>query len=213
MAQDSIERIKLLRKTLGLTQNEFASRLGFTGANPAATVSNWESGKTQPTRLYNQISEVFNVSLNWLLTGEGDMFTTLPLGQISPISNSIKIENIFNEIQSIFIDSSIVPANSNSVRYCTLDCDTMSPTINSGDIIFIELNAPLQIDSTYLLNIDGTYTLRRLSMTCNGLTTLTCDNKIYEPITINMEIEKIKFFGRVIGVFRRFGNQPMAKST
>jgi len=39
--------IRTLRQTLGLTQEEFAHRLGIT----VATVNRWENGHNSPTRL------------------------------------------------------------------------------------------------------------------------------------------------------------------
>ena len=46
---DSMEsgRVKEIRQSLGLTQEEFAHQLGVT----LCTVSRWETGKTTPSRL------------------------------------------------------------------------------------------------------------------------------------------------------------------
>ena len=41
------DNIRNLRRTLGLTQEEFAHRLGIT----VATVNRWENGHNRPTRL------------------------------------------------------------------------------------------------------------------------------------------------------------------
>lgn len=41
------ENIRMLRHNLGLTQEEFAHRLGIT----VATVNRWENGHNSPTRL------------------------------------------------------------------------------------------------------------------------------------------------------------------
>lgn len=62
--------IKRLRKELGLTQSQFADALNIT----AATVSRIESGKAPLTdRMLHSISMEWNVSENWLRTGEGEM--------------------------------------------------------------------------------------------------------------------------------------------
>lgn len=65
------DRLKTLRKTLGLKQREIAERLGVsTGA-----IGLWESGVDPPgsARIY-QICKEFNVSESWLRTGAGEMF-------------------------------------------------------------------------------------------------------------------------------------------
>lgn len=69
------ERIKMVRKELKKTQLEFAAELFMT--NDA--ISNIERGLNPPSgRTIELISKTFNVSKEWLITGEGPMFM-LPL--------------------------------------------------------------------------------------------------------------------------------------
>ena len=59
--------IKDLRKKNNLTQSELASLLGVT----FQAVSKWENGKSIPDiLLLKQISEKFNVDLDYLLSGK-----------------------------------------------------------------------------------------------------------------------------------------------
>jgi transcriptional regulator with XRE-family HTH domain len=65
------ERIKELRKTLGLSQEAFAERLGLKGS----AVSHLESGRRNvTTQNINAICREFGVNEEWLRTGSGDMF-------------------------------------------------------------------------------------------------------------------------------------------
>lgn len=68
------ERIKELRKILGLTQTAFASSIGLTGA----AITRIEKGDRNPS---NQallgICREFNVNEAWLRTGVGDMFNPM----------------------------------------------------------------------------------------------------------------------------------------
>ena len=69
------ERIKELRKYLGLTQAEFGSRMNVKGS----TIANYELGRNEPAdHIVSLIVREFNVSEQWLRTGEGDMFVTRP---------------------------------------------------------------------------------------------------------------------------------------
>lgn len=62
------DRIKFIRGAL--TQKEFAARLGIT----AQAVINYERHGRVPSRtVLNKILNVYNVSPEWLLTGEGEM--------------------------------------------------------------------------------------------------------------------------------------------
>ena len=61
------ERIKQLRKEKGLTQSQLADLLGVTDK----AVSKWEVGETNPDiSLLPKISEIFNVTLDYLLVGK-----------------------------------------------------------------------------------------------------------------------------------------------
>ena len=65
------ERIKELRKSLGLTQLEFGEQVGV----KANTIGNYEIGLRTPSdAVIRAICREFNVNENWLRTGEGDMF-------------------------------------------------------------------------------------------------------------------------------------------
>ncbi len=65
------ERIKQLRKHLGLNQSDFASRLGVSQSAVAA----WELGTRNPMdAVIQSICREFNVSERWLREGDGEMF-------------------------------------------------------------------------------------------------------------------------------------------
>ncbi len=65
------ERIKKIRKTLGLTQQEFADVIGI----KRNTFSQYEIGRNEPIdAVINLICREFDVNENWLRTGEGEMF-------------------------------------------------------------------------------------------------------------------------------------------
>ena len=65
------ERLKKLRKTLDLTQQEFADRIG----SKRNTIAKYETDTNVPSAaVISLICREFNVKENWLRTGEGDMF-------------------------------------------------------------------------------------------------------------------------------------------
>ena len=68
------ERIKQLRKVLDLTQQKFADKLGV----KRNTVGQWECGINAITdRVIFSICREFDVSEEWLRTGEVEMFEQL----------------------------------------------------------------------------------------------------------------------------------------
>lgn len=67
---DICDRLKLLRKRKGLSQDAFGEVLGITGAS----ISRYEAGNREVTdSLVKLISQSFNISESWLRTGEGEM--------------------------------------------------------------------------------------------------------------------------------------------
>jgi transcriptional regulator with XRE-family HTH domain len=66
-------RLKLIRKNLGLTQAEFATKIGIT----QSSYSDIESGKSALTdRNIMLVCLALGVSETWLRTGMGEMFAT-----------------------------------------------------------------------------------------------------------------------------------------
>lgn len=99
------ERVKQLRKLLGLTMEKFGERLGVT----RTAISNIEAGNRGVTeQMLRSICREFNVNEVWLRTGEGgddNMFTkiseddrfSLNLGKLSQSDNEFA-KNMLNAI-------------------------------------------------------------------------------------------------------------------
>lgn len=77
------ERIKKLRKALGLTQQEFADKLSI----KRNTVATYESGKSNPSdAAVILICKTFDVSETWLRTGEGEMLLAKPAAVLDALA-------------------------------------------------------------------------------------------------------------------------------
>lgn len=65
------ERIKKVRRDLDLTQQEFGAKIGTT----QNAIGNYEIGHRNPSNsVINNICKTFNVSEEWIRTGEGEKF-------------------------------------------------------------------------------------------------------------------------------------------
>lgn len=65
------ERIKSVREKLGITQEDFAKKIG-TKRN---TITNYEANRREPMdATIRSICREFDVNEHWLRTGEGEMF-------------------------------------------------------------------------------------------------------------------------------------------
>ena len=72
------ERIKELRKQLGLTQQEFSEKIGI----KRNSLANYEIGRNEPIdAIVSLICRVYHVNEEWLRTGNGEIFETLDRDQ------------------------------------------------------------------------------------------------------------------------------------
>lgn len=68
------ERLKQLRKTLGITQQEFADRIGI----KRNSYANYETGRNTPIdAIILSICREFNVNEEWIRNGTGEMFVEI----------------------------------------------------------------------------------------------------------------------------------------
>jgi transcriptional regulator with XRE-family HTH domain len=86
------ERLALVRKTLKLTQREVAEKISVA----TGFVASMETGDRRVNpRIMKLISSTYNVSLQWLETGEGEMFYTDTENEIEEIISLYKRLNPF----------------------------------------------------------------------------------------------------------------------
>lgn len=94
------KRIKELRKALGLTQQEFADKIGV----KRNSMANYETGRNTPIdAIVVSICRIFNVNEEWLRTGHGEMFKQLSQAELAArtVGEALSSDNKF--IQSVFI--------------------------------------------------------------------------------------------------------------
>lgn len=91
------ERVKLLRKELGLSQEEFGNKLGVV----KSSISDLEKDKRKPTeQMAKSICRTFNVDYFWLTEGTGEMFVKIK--KESPL-NMLSEDYDINELDKLVI--------------------------------------------------------------------------------------------------------------
>lgn len=93
-------RIKEVRKSLGLSQEEFGRRLGVT----RGAITNIEFNKVEPKPFFIELlCREFHVSYDWLITGEGEMFEDLPETAIDELANAYQLDDMDKKIVSAYL--------------------------------------------------------------------------------------------------------------
>ena len=90
------DRVKLLRKTLNLSQEEFGKRIYVS----QSLLTEIESGNRKVNnRTIQLIVSEYNANKDWILTGNGDMFSAPP-----PDIRKKRLLEIFNELDDMLQD-------------------------------------------------------------------------------------------------------------
>ena len=143
------ERVKLIRKQLGMTQEQLAQRLGI----GKAALSMIETGKAGlSARNRNILVQELNVNPDWLETGKGNMFNAEPdlTAYMHRTDNSLPLQSV--PLYSIEGTAGLVPLFSDRTQTKPVNfihipnlpkCDgaiyivgdSMYPLLKSGDIV------------------------------------------------------------------------------
>ena len=82
------ERIKELRKALGINQTDFAARLG----SVQNTITGYETGRRIPSnQVIASICREFRVNEEWLRTGAGEMFIPSPETVVDKLAEDYRL--------------------------------------------------------------------------------------------------------------------------
>lgn len=84
------ERIKEVRKTVGLTQSEFGEKIGIKGN----TVTNYEADRREPQEVtLKAICDKFGIRYKWLKYGDGKMTAEVGNDVLSIINQILSSED------------------------------------------------------------------------------------------------------------------------
>lgn len=207
------QRIKNLRKELGLNQTEFATRIGIT----QTSLSQLEGEKNGISYdVFKSIVTEFNVNPVWLMDGIGTMYSSENTAVTATSRGAIPLvvqvdkddeENIVmvdrkaaagylqHQQDPDFISklpSFRLPGfYGKSFRAFEITGDSMLPGINPGDMIvgsYVEALNEIRNGSVYIVvTHDGSIVAKRVTALGNDIYELKSDNAVYEPYAVKAE--------------------------
>jgi len=127
------ERLKKLRKTLDLTQQKFADKIGV----KQNTIAQYEMGRNTPIdSIVSLICREFNVNEKWLRYGEGDMFNSSDDEYIATIDRIMAGENEFAKnvfkTFAMFDDADWNALNKMIEKYNSIEAIENEPSLFNG---------------------------------------------------------------------------------
>ena len=210
------DRIKNIRELLGLKQTEFAKKLDV----PNSTIHKYENGVVEPSsKFLSKIAKKFNINMNWLLTGEGQMF----LNDSSSDDNIVNIP-FYTEVKAAagcgaFVNDEyskdFIPFNKNYIKnilnadpknlsVICVSGDSMYPTLFNGDIVLVDHSRTnYKQAGIYVIRFDDTIVIKRIQPLPISKLEIKSDNTSYGSFTTDLKDDSIKIIGQVIWHARR----------
>ena len=205
---DIISRLKQVRRVVNRGTGDFARGAGIDPRN----YSSIESGKrTVGERVLRDICNAYNVNINWLLTGEGDMLnestttttfnedkvTTVPLLPISAQGGTLN--DFVMAVKEMDCEKIISPIGHADFAI-TVSGDSMAPEYPSGSQVLIKkINERAFIDwgRTYVLDTCNGTVIKKLMPSDSG------DSSIVKCVSINPDYPPFEVnLHDVYGIYR-----------
>lgn len=202
------KQIKDIRQKLGLTQEEFAKKLGVT----AVTISKYENGVTQPTEKKMALIEGLLNNQNNAVTIQKSTIETIPLAQaqLKPIIPSELYERLDCDIDEYMRDNLNNVRSSATIKqfapfsyFFEVMGDAMSPYFIPSDMLALKIQPhPFTVENgrVYVIDTRGGVILRMLYR--NGENFLA---KAFNPRFTELPIPSSDVYDiyKVVGLIRR----------
>jgi phage repressor protein C with HTH and peptisase S24 domain len=217
---DFSTRLKNLRKALVQTQAEFAENVGI----PRTSLFNYEKGVSiPPGDFIVALKRIFNINLDWFLTGVGEMFSEpLPspsssggMKQIPIFSSSELPDGAFlvplldqqlsagsgADVPEEDVAKGLIPVPQylsqygKDIKALTVDGDSMYPTLHRGDMAVCD-SCGWSGEGVYAVRMNGKGFVKRVTQR-PGKVVLLSDNPKYPPLEEPEGSQDIEIVGRV----------------
>lgn len=203
-------RISGLIKESGTSLRALSKEIGISHV----ALANWVSGKSRPSdENLEAFCKRFHVSPAWLLFGDGaeaggqsiqlDDSVSIPLLEAEGSCGTREDLEQFGcsiitmvRVTYEFIRTYCPSAAIRSLHIITARGDSMSPTLNDGDAVIVDVSQrDVTQDGLYAVSLSGATLIKRIQITPKGLL-LISDNPRYHPIALD-EGDSVNIIGRV----------------
>ncbi len=209
------DKIKQIRLELKMSQGDFARKINIIQQQ----LSKYERGENKPSAEFlTKLVKEINVNINWLLTGEGEMFITPKFNpdvvEIEYYENPALTDIIRNpDIKSVWLDKNLIRniwrKNEKNLKILQMPGDYMRGrlndfTINNKDIVLIDTsstNVSLSGIYAYTTQNEQFLFIKAIQRLANGALKFNINNENYQCSTYYPdELKKIDFkvLGRVV---------------
>lgn len=200
-----MEQLKILRKRMGLTQAEVASKLGI----DRSTYAKYETGQSEPNlEMINKISALYDTSLDLLITGTSAPTSTggkwVPV--LGEVAAGIPIEAVEDIVDYEEIDAAL--AATGDFFGLRVKGSSMEPRIREGDVVIVRKQDDADTGDTVVVMVNGdSATVKRIKKEPDGSLVLIPNNPAYDAQHFSpAEIadKPVRIIGKVVELRGKF---------
>ena len=208
------------RRRLRLIMQQFGSVADLARAVGVSdnAIYKWVSGRGQPSMMsLVNLSKAAGVSVEWLATGRGAPTKSRPdlrtAETVDPAAPSRQAMRAVNGRTGAIQNPQIVDyltfqprwlgrtlnLDSSNLALVEVIGDSMSPTIDEGDLVLVDLReARFRHDGIYVMRIGADFAVKRLQRQPDGDLLIRSDNPSYDSAIIKPD--SVSLLGRVVWV-------------
>lgn len=191
----------------GLSMSEIGRKLGISPQSVRA----WKIGKALPSldRL-SDLAQITGKSLAWIQGSENnpspltdDDTVTIPLYDASASAGyGVTAFDGDQVVKQVIVDRKWIKMNINcssvnNLNLITVSGDSMVPSLNDGDVIFVDTGVKnFRSDSIYVARINGELFVKRFQKLPNGRLMMISDNERYKSFELTPD-DEVELIGRV----------------
>lgn len=213
----TMSRTKEIREKLGLSQQDFADKIG----EKRHKIADIETNKQKlPIEIAGKIEEIFHIDPWWLLTGKGQMLVSK--SENTPIANDGSLMNIqrvspkasagggnhlesidqFEVVETMTISRSLLKTQPNgTLRLITVDGHSMVPMLYPDSLVLFDEHPEWRGDGLYILNWRNELMVKLLQIDPRGQLHIKSANKDYESWTVDPDDQSVfHIVGKVLRI-------------
>ncbi len=187
------KKLKLLRESKGLSQEELSDKLSVT----KTTIGNYENGRRALTlEKLAEILEALNSSFNEFFSLKELCTEDIKIPIVSKVSAGTGLL-----VEENIVDYLPIPKElSNKCDFATfVEGNSMFPDVKNGDIALVKMDCEIESGNIVIFSLNGNSYIKKYHYNpISNKITFISSNKEYENISV-MEGDELKVIGRVIG--------------
>lgn len=167
-----------------------------------------------PLQAVLNLARPMGISLDWIVSGEGDMYETQPRAvaeaQANPTSaNMVAFTLAGTDVQMAFSRTWIkqqLQVSADSLELMQVPGDSMEGTLSSRDVVLVNKADTQPANGLFVLRLDGVLDVRRLQRLPGSKLKVSGSNEAYDPFELDLTqatpgfeiVGKLVWYGRIV---------------